>query len=82
MNFNELILEIANNLSEKTKLSIILDEILNYHFSLGMFIRNNYIYDNAELQEYFTEKNIHSIDEMSNYIIEKIKEHLKSTYIY
>lgn len=41
-----------------------------YHFSLGMWIRNNWgLWDSSELEKYFNEMGMYHADDMSSFII-------------
>ena len=59
-------------LSEEDKNSIVEDKVFDFHFSLGLWIRNNWIYpmSHEEIQSL--------IDETSSIIIEKYVEYLKN----
>ena len=45
---------------------------ISVHFSLGMWIRNNFgLWENSELYSYLFEKGFTHPDDMSNYVIEE-----------
>ena len=47
-----------------------------YHFGLGLYIRNNLLFENNKLFLIFIENNITNKDDMSSYIIESFHKYL------
>ena len=70
-------------LSEEDKSTIMNGDPFEFHFSLGMWIRNNWIYEQEEadvkhLAELFSEyPDFYFADELSDCIIKDYKRHLK-----
>ena len=70
-------------LSEEDKSAIINGDPFEFHFSLGMWIRNNWIYEQEEadvkhLAELFSESpDFYFADDLSGDIIKGYKRHLK-----
>ena len=70
-------------LSEEDKSAIMNGDPFEFHFSLGMWIRNNWIYEQEEvdvkhLAELFSKcPDFMFVDELSNDIIKDYKRHLK-----
>ena len=69
-------------LSEEDKSAIMNGDPFEFHFSLGMWIRNNWIYEQEEadvklLAELFSKEPFYFADELSCDIIKDYKKHLK-----
>ena len=70
-------------LSDEDKSAIMNGDPFEFHFSLGMWIRNNWIYEQEEadvkhLAELFSEyPDFYFADELSGDIIKDYKKHLK-----
>ena len=70
-------------LSDEDKRAIMNGDPFEFHFSLGMWIRNNWIYEQEEadvkhLAELFSEyPDFYFADELSGDIIKDYKKHLK-----
>ena len=70
-------------LSEEDKRAIIEKDVIELHFTLGLWIRNNWIYDrsNEELESLCNAFSIDipffEADELSSGILEAYKKHLK-----
>ena len=70
-------------LSEKDKSELVKSDPIDYHFSLGMWIRNNWIYEQSEedvkrLEKAFrTEMLFFDADGLSEKIIESYQRYLK-----
>jgi hypothetical protein len=70
-------------LSEEDKSAIMNGDPFEFHFSLGMWIRNNWIYEQEEedvkhLAELFSEyPDFYFADDLSGDIIKDYKKHLK-----
>lgn len=53
------------------------EEMLRYHFSLGMWIRNNWgLWDGSQLAGWFHSLGIHHPDDMSSIILDSYWRHL------
>src|ERR1035437_2532389 len=68
---NEAIKYFENNWTETEKKEFIKDSLKNAHFSEGMWIRNNWIYDNRDstLVNFFNNLYIHHPDDISSIIL-------------
>ena len=69
-------------LSDEDKNAIMNGDPFEFHFSLGMWIRNNWIYEQEEadvkhLAELFSKDPFYFADELSGDIIKDYKRHLK-----
>jgi hypothetical protein len=53
------------------------DEMVNYHFGIGMWMRNNWgLWGGSHLKEWFNEKGIYHPDDMSGIILESYWRYL------
>lgn len=66
---NLVVDEIVFSLKLKSKIKLKIFPVYN-HFGIGLYIRNNYIYNNKILQNYFDH------DELSEIIYERVVEKL------
>ena len=75
--------QLDDMLSDEDKKAIMNGDPFEFHFSLGMWIRNNWIYEQEEadvkhLAELFSEyPDFYFADELSDCIIKDYKRHLK-----
>ena len=75
--------QLEEMLSDEDKSAIMNGDPFEFHFSLGMWIRNNWIYEQEEadvkhLAELFSEyPDFYFADELSDCIIKDYKRHLK-----
>lgn len=53
-------------------------DLCNYHFSLGLWIRNNLLTENSQLLKAFEENGIIRLDDISTLIIELFYLHMKN----
>ena len=80
-NIEECFLELNKTLKPETIESIknlkSRDETINYHFGLGLWIRNNWgLWGGSRLQAYLTNKGLNHPDDMSGHILEYYYEWL------
>ena len=79
----EAFAQLDEMLSEKDKKGLANGEAIEFHFSLGMWIRNNWIYEQAEedvkhLAEMFGDNpDFFHADDLSGKIIESYQRHLR-----
>ena len=80
---NEAFAQLDAMLSEKEKRELAKSDAIEYHFSLGMWIRNNWIYEQEEedvkrlAKAFRTEMWCFHPDELSEKIIEYYQRYLK-----
>lgn len=80
----EAFAQLDNMLSEKDKSEMGKGDAMEYHFSLGMWIRNNWIYQQDEedvkhLAELFGDDSpFFQADDLSSRIIESYQRHLRA----
>ena len=80
---NEAIAQLDAMLSEKEKRELVKNDAIAYHFSLGMWIRNNWIYEQEEedikrlAKAFRTEMLFFEADDLSMKIIEYYQRYLK-----
>ena len=80
---NEAFAQLDTMLSEKEKQDIIKMDVYELHFSLGMWIRNNWIYEQEEedvkrlAKAFRTEMLFFEADRLSEKIIEYYQRYLK-----
>ena len=80
---NEAFAQLDAMLSEKEKSKLAYGDAIEYHFSLGMWIRNNWIYEQEEedvkrlAKAFRTEMLFFEADDMSMKIIEYYQRYLK-----
>lgn len=79
---NEAFAQLDEMLSEEDKRAMKNGDPLEFHFSLGLWIRNNWIYEQEEtdvkhLAELFSKDPFYFADELSGDIIKDYKKHLK-----
>lgn len=53
-------------------------DLINYHFSLGIWIRNNILTENSAILDYFKGVDMENLDEISFFIIQNLYIYLKS----
>jgi hypothetical protein len=80
---NEAFAQLDAMLSEKEKSELAKSDAIEYHFSLGMWIRNNWIYEQEEkgimrlAKAFRTEMLFFEADDLSMKIIEYYQRYLK-----
>ena len=80
---NEVFAQLDGMLSEEEKSELAKSEPIEYHFSLGMWIRNNWIYEQDEedvnrlAKEFKADYMIINPDSISEKIIESYQRYLK-----
>lgn len=80
---NEAFAQLDEMLSEKDKRNLVKSDPFEYHFSLGMWIRNNWIYQQEEedikrlAKAFRTEMLFFEADDLSMKIIEYYQRYLK-----
>ena len=80
---NEAFAQLDAMLSDEEKSKFVKSEAIEYHFSLGMWIRNNWIYQQEEedvkrlAKAFKTEMLFFEADELSMKIIEYYQRYLK-----
>ena len=80
---NEAFVQLDEMLSEKDKNAIMNGDPIEFHFSLGMWIRNNWIYEQEEedvkrlAKAFRTEMLFFEADNLSEKIIEYYQRYLK-----
>ena len=80
---NEAFAQLDALLSEEEKSELAKGDAIAYHFSLGMWIRNNWIYEQEEedvkrlAKAFRTEMSFFEADELSMKIIEYYQRYLK-----
>ena len=80
---NEAFAQLDAMLSDEEKSKFVKSEAIEYHFSLGMWIRNNWIYQQEEedvkrlAKAFRTEMLFFEADELSMKIIEYYQRYLK-----
>ena len=80
---NESFAQLDAMLSEEEKLEMVKSDPFEYHFSLGMWIRNNWIYEQAEedvtrlAKAFRTDFIVFDPDGLSEKIIESYQRYLK-----
>jgi hypothetical protein len=80
---NEAFAQLDEMLSEKDKKEIANGDAIEFHFSLGMWIRNNWIYEQEEedvkrlAKAFRTEMPFFEADDLSMKIIEYYQRYLK-----
>ena len=80
---NEAFAQLDAMLSDEEKTKFVKSEAIEYHFSLGMWIRNNWIYQQEEedvkrlAKAFRTEMMFFEADELSMKIIEYYQRYLK-----
>ena len=83
-NLNECYTKLDNILNNREKRKIkntSKDDLIDYHFSLGLWIRNNWIRpSNSRIKNVFLEKGIKDPDTMSTEIIEGYHNYLSENY--
>jgi hypothetical protein len=57
------------------------EDLINSHFGLGAYIRNNYFWNRQKIYYLFLENGILHPDDMSNFLIKKFSEYLKKNEI-
>ena len=79
----EAFTQLDEMLSEKEKREMVKSDSFEYHFSLGMWIRNNWLYDRSEeelesLSKAFgVDSPFFATDDLSSEILEAYKKYLK-----
>ena len=63
---NEAFAQLDAILSEKEKSELVKSDAIKYHFSLGMWIRNNWIYEQEEEDVKRLAKDLHLISQFHN----------------
>jgi len=67
------------NLTEADKKMLLKHKAIEFHHTLGRWIRNNFgLWEESELKAWLIDKNFTHPDDMSNYIIEEYQKHLKN----
>ncbi len=56
-------------------LSLTTEELIEYHFSLGLWLRNNYIY-NGKLPQALCNDDFDHADDLSQYVIEQFHKYM------
>ena len=80
---NEAFAQLDAMLSEEEKIELVKSDPIEYHFSLGMWIRNNWIYEQKEenvkrlTKAFRTEMLFFEADDLSMKIIEYYQRYLK-----
>ena len=80
---NEAFAQLDAMLSDKEKLEMVKSDPIEYHFSLGMWIRNNWIYQQDEedvkrlAKAFRTEMLLFEADDLSMKIIEYYQRYLR-----
>ena len=80
---NEAFAQLDSQLSEEEKRELVKSDPIEYHFSLGMWIRNNWIYEQEEedikrlVKAFRTEMLFFEADDLSMKIIEYYQRYLK-----
>jgi hypothetical protein len=80
---NDAFAQLDAMLSEKEKHELVKNDAIEYHFSLGMWIRNNWIYEQEEedvkrlAKAFRTEILFFEADSLSGKIIEYYQRYLK-----
>lgn len=80
---NEAFAQLDAMLSEEEKSAIMIGDPIEFHFSLGMWIRNNWIYKQEEedvkrlAKAFRTEMLFFEVDSLSEKIIEYYQRYLK-----
>ena len=80
---NEVFAQLDEMLSEEEKRELVKRDPIEYHFSLGMWIRNNWIYEQDEedikrlAKAFRTEMLFFEADDLSMKIIEYYQRYLK-----
>ena len=80
---NEAFAQLDAMLSEEEKRELVKSDAIAYHFTLGMWIRNNWIYEQREedvkrlAKAFRTEMLFFEADSLSGKIIEYYQRHLK-----
>jgi len=77
------LLEVTKNMFEdKERLLIFIasSELVMYHFSLGMYLRNHYkLWNPKEMHKYVDKDSWYSADEVSYKFVEKVQKMLKES---
>ena len=80
----ECFAQLDEMLSETDKQAIVeSDDIIEFHFTLGLWIRNNWLYDHSEeelealCKAFGVDMPFFEADELSSAILEAYKKHLK-----
>ena len=80
---NEAFAQLDTMLSEEDKNELVKGDAIEFHFSLGMWIRNNWIYEQEEedikrlAKAFRTEMFFFEVDSLSEKIIEYYQRYLK-----
>ena len=78
-NMDEVFKFFDKELTTEDKEELIKYDAIEFHHSLGRWIRNNFgLWESSELKSWLINKDFISPDDMSNYIIKEYQKHLKS----
>ena len=78
-NMDEVFEFFDKELTTEDKKELIKYDAIEFHHSLGRWIRNNFgLWESSELKSWLINKDFISPDDMSNYIIKEYQKHLKS----